>query len=109
VARERARAVLGRNYDRHQRPNRVGTVQLASTKLDPAMPDSAVTADYLTDNLWLVGDVAEVVDQIHQLHEQSGGFGTLLTITTDSDDTGWDHDSLRLLMEQVAPRVAHLE
>ncbi len=109
VARERARAVLGRNYDRHQLPNRVGTVQLASTKLDPAMPDAAVTADYLTDNLWLVGDVSEVVEQIHQLHEESGGFGTLLTITTDSDDAGWDHESLRLLMEEVAPRVAHLE
>jgi hypothetical protein len=48
------------------------------------------------------------VDQIQQLHEESGGFGTLLSITTDSDDAGWDHESLRLLMEQVAPRVAHL-
>ena len=59
VARERARAVLGRNYVRHQLPNRVGTVQLASTKLDPAMPDEAVTADYLMDNVWLVGDPSE--------------------------------------------------
>jgi hypothetical protein len=69
----RARAVLGRNYERHQRPNRLGTVQMTSTKLDPAMP-----------------------------------FGTRLAITTDSDDAGWDHESLRLLMERVALRVAHL-
>lgn len=108
IARERARAVLGHNYVRHQHPNRVGTIQMTSTKLDPAMPDEAVTVDYLMDNVWLVGDPAEVAAQIEQLHAESGGFGTLLAITTDSDDAGWDHESLRLLMEQVAPRVAHL-
>jgi alkanesulfonate monooxygenase SsuD/methylene tetrahydromethanopterin reductase-like flavin-dependent oxidoreductase (luciferase family) len=108
VARERARVVMGRNYERHQHPNRVGTIQMTSTKLEPSMPDEAVTVDYLMDNVWLVGDPAQVVEQIHQLHEESGGFGTLLSITTDSDDAGWDHESLRLLMEQVAPRVAHL-
>jgi alkanesulfonate monooxygenase SsuD/methylene tetrahydromethanopterin reductase-like flavin-dependent oxidoreductase (luciferase family) len=108
VARERARIVLGRNYLQHQHPNRVGTIQMASTKLDPAMPDEAVTVDYLMDNVWIVGDPAQCAEQIQQLHEESGGFGTLLSITTDSDDAGWDHESLRLLMEQVAPRVAHL-
>jgi alkanesulfonate monooxygenase SsuD/methylene tetrahydromethanopterin reductase-like flavin-dependent oxidoreductase (luciferase family) len=72
------------------------------------MPDEAVTVDYLLDNVWIVGDAAECAEKIHQLHEESGGFGTLLSITTDSDDAGWDHESLRLLMEQVAPRVAHL-
>ena len=100
--------MLGRNYEEHQRPNRLGTIQMTSTKLDPAMPDEAVTVDYLMENLWLVGDAAECVDKIHQLYEESGGFGTLLSITTDSDDAGWDHESLRLLMEDVAPRVAHL-
>jgi alkanesulfonate monooxygenase SsuD/methylene tetrahydromethanopterin reductase-like flavin-dependent oxidoreductase (luciferase family) len=108
MARARARAVLGRNYEEHQHPNRVGTIQMASTKLDPSMPDEAVTADYLMDNVWLVGDPAQCVDKIEQLYEESGGFGTLLSITTDADDAGWDHESLRLLMEKVAPRVAHL-
>jgi len=105
MARERAHTVLGRNYLEHQRPNRLGTIQMTSTKLDPAMPDDAVTVDYLIDNLWIVGDPSECVDRIHQLYEESGGFGALLSITTDSDDAGWDHESLRLLMEQVAPRV----
>lgn len=108
VARERARATLGRNYERHQRPNRLGTIQMTSTKLAPSMSDDAVTVDYLMDNVWIVGDPAECVEQIHRLYEESGGFGTLLSITTDSDDASWDHESLRLLMEQVAPRVAHL-
>ena len=109
VARERARIVLGRNYERHQRPNRLGTIQMQSTKLDPSIPDDAVTVDYLMEHVWIVGDPVEVADQLHQLHEESGGFGTLLSITTDADDAGWDHESMRLLIEQVAPRVAHLE
>jgi alkanesulfonate monooxygenase SsuD/methylene tetrahydromethanopterin reductase-like flavin-dependent oxidoreductase (luciferase family) len=108
VARERARIVLGRNYVQHQYPNRRGTIQMASTKLEPSMPDEAVTVDYLMENVWIVGDPAEVADKIHQLHEESGGFGTLLSITTDADDAGWDHESLRLLLEDVAPRVARL-
>jgi alkanesulfonate monooxygenase SsuD/methylene tetrahydromethanopterin reductase-like flavin-dependent oxidoreductase (luciferase family) len=108
LARERARASLGRNYVQHQYPNRFGTGQIASTKLDPAMPDEAVDVDYLMENVWIVGDPAECVDKIHQLYEESGGFGTLLAITVDSDEALWDHESLRLLMEQVAPRVAHL-
>ena len=108
AARERARVVMGRNYERHQLPNRVGTIQMTSTKLDPAMADEAVTTDYLMDNLWIVGDPSQCAEQIEQLHAESGGFGTLLTITTDSDDAGWDHESLRLLMERVAPAVEHL-
>jgi alkanesulfonate monooxygenase SsuD/methylene tetrahydromethanopterin reductase-like flavin-dependent oxidoreductase (luciferase family) len=108
IARERAHAVLGRNYVEHQRPNRLGTIQMASTKLDASLPDEAVTVDYLMENIWIVGDPSEVADKIHQLHEESGGFGTLLSITTDADDAGWDHESLRLLMEDVAPRVARL-
>jgi alkanesulfonate monooxygenase SsuD/methylene tetrahydromethanopterin reductase-like flavin-dependent oxidoreductase (luciferase family) len=89
-------------------PNRLGTVQMASTKLDASVPDEAVTVDYLMDNVWIVGDPSECVEKIQQLYEESGGFGTLLSITTDADDAGWDHESLRLLMEDVAPRVARL-
>ena len=108
LARERARAVLGRNYLEHQHPNRVGTIQMTSTKLKASLPDEAVTVDYLMENVWLVGDPAECVDKIYRLYEESGGFGALLAVTTDSDDAGWDHESLRLLMEEVAPRIAHL-
>lgn len=108
LARERARATLGRNYERHQLPNRVGTIQMNSTKVDPSIPDEAVTVDYLMEHVWIVGDPAECADKIHQLYEESGGFGSLLAITTDSDDPAWDHESLRLLVEDVAPRIAHL-
>ena len=72
------------------------------------MPDEVVTVDYLMNNVWIVGDPSECAEKIQQLHEESGGFGTLLSITTDADDAGWDHERRRLLMEDVAPRVARL-
>jgi alkanesulfonate monooxygenase SsuD/methylene tetrahydromethanopterin reductase-like flavin-dependent oxidoreductase (luciferase family) len=108
LARERARQVLGRNYVRHQYPNRRGTSQIAGCKIDPAMPDEAVDVDYMMEHLWIVGDPGECADQIRRLHQTVGGFGMLLAITTDSDDPEWDHRWLQLLIEEVGPRVADL-
>ena len=108
IARERARAVMGRNYEVHQYPSRIGTVQIQSCKLDPDMSDEAVDVDYLMENVWIVGDPAECEDKIRALYDASGGFGTLLSITADSDDPAWDHESLRLLAEEVGPRIEDL-
>jgi alkanesulfonate monooxygenase SsuD/methylene tetrahydromethanopterin reductase-like flavin-dependent oxidoreductase (luciferase family) len=108
IARERARAVLGRNYEVHQHPSRVGTWQMAAPKLNPAMPDEAVDVDYMMENVWIVGDPMECEDKIRALHEVTGGFGTLLSVTADSDDASWDHQSLQLLAEKVGPRIEGL-
>ena len=108
LARERARVVLGRNYNEHQRANRVGSGLIAGSKKDPNMPDEAVDVDYLMDNLWIVGGPQECADQIRKLYEEVGGFGTLLTITQDPEDPQWEHDCLRLLMEEVGPKIADL-
>jgi alkanesulfonate monooxygenase SsuD/methylene tetrahydromethanopterin reductase-like flavin-dependent oxidoreductase (luciferase family) len=51
--------------------------QMTSTKLTPSMLDEAVTVDYLMEHVWIVGDPSECADKIHQIHEESGGFGTL--------------------------------
>lgn len=72
LARERARAVLGRNYVQHQLPNRAGSIQIQSTKLDPAIPDEAVDVDYLMEHVWIVGDPQECADKIRQLYEDCG-------------------------------------
>ena len=64
--------------------------------------------DYLMENLWIVGDPQQCADKIRALYETVGGFGTLLSVTADSDDPAWDHESLRLLAEAVAPRIADL-
>ena len=108
IARERALAVLGRNYTSHQLASRRGTWQMSAAKMDPDMPDEAVDVDYMMENVWIVGDPAEVEDKIRALYETVGGFGTLLSVTADSDDASWDHESLRLLAEDVGPRIADL-
>ena len=94
LARERARHVLGRNDVRHQYPNRVGTSQMATVKIDPAMPDEAVDVDDMMEHLWIVGDPRECADRIRRLHETVGGFGR--------------HRSLELLIADVGPRIADL-
>ena len=107
-ARERAHATLGRNYLRPPAPQPRGH--------DPDDVDEAhavhpgrgrhrrLPDGQRVDRRRPVG----VRGEDPELYEESGGFGTLLSITTDSDDAGWDHESLRLLMEKVAPRVSHL-
>ena len=79
-----------------------------ATKLDPSMPDEKVDVDYMMENVWIVGDAQECADKIRQLYEAAGGFGALLSITADSDEASWDHESLRLLIEKVGPRVEDL-
>jgi len=108
LAREQARAVLGRNYVRHQYPNRRGGSLLAATKIDPTMPDEAVDVEYMMEHMWIVGDPQECADRLRKLYEAAGGFGTLLAITQDSDDPEWDHRSLQLLIEEVGPHLADL-
>ena len=108
LARERAREVLGRNFVQHQYPNRKGYGQLAATKIDPEMPDDAMDVDYMMDNIWIVGDPGECADRIRGLYHQVGGFGQLLAITQDPDEPEWEHECLRLLMDEVGPRVSDL-
>ena len=107
-AREEARIVLGRPFDEHQWINRKAGGNLAYQKLDPNMTDEAVDVDYMMDNVWIVGDPQECADRIRQEYEEIGGFGHLLAITQDPDDHSLMQRSLRLLMEEVAPKVADL-
>lgn len=108
LARERACATLGRNYEVHQRPSRIGSIQIESTKIDPNMTDDEVTVDYLMEHIWIVGDPQECAQKIRDLYDDCGGFGTLLSIAADSDDPEWDHESLTLLHQDVGPLIADL-
>ncbi len=108
-ARERAHAVLGRNYIEHQLPNRQGSGQLSACKIDPNMPDEAVDVDYMMENIWIVGDPQECADRIRKLYDEVGGFGSLLAITQDPEDPEWEHECLELLMNEVGPLVADLK
>jgi alkanesulfonate monooxygenase SsuD/methylene tetrahydromethanopterin reductase-like flavin-dependent oxidoreductase (luciferase family) len=104
-ARQEAREVLGKPWELHQYRNRKAGGLLKYHKQDPSMPDEAVTTDYMIENVWIVGDPAECASRIQQLYDEVGGFGYLLSTTRDPDDHSLELKSLRLLMEEVVPRL----
>jgi alkanesulfonate monooxygenase SsuD/methylene tetrahydromethanopterin reductase-like flavin-dependent oxidoreductase (luciferase family) len=74
-------------------------------KHDPAVPDEAVTAEYLVSQLLVAGTVNEVVDKLLAFREQVGAFGTLLFVGHDWTDPGAMRRSMELMAEEVLPRV----
>ena len=71
--------------------------------------DAPVDAGYLVDHgTWFVGDPDQVVEQIVEQYEVTGGFGVLLQIGFDYSDAGARGGWLRsmdLLAREVMPRV----
>jgi alkanesulfonate monooxygenase SsuD/methylene tetrahydromethanopterin reductase-like flavin-dependent oxidoreductase (luciferase family) len=74
-------------------------------KTDPHMPDSEVTADYVTQRLVLAGSVNSVVDQILAFQEQVGNFGNLVYACHDWMDPHLAKRSMELFATEVMPRV----
>jgi alkanesulfonate monooxygenase SsuD/methylene tetrahydromethanopterin reductase-like flavin-dependent oxidoreductase (luciferase family) len=74
------------------------------TKVDPAMPDPAVTVEYLLDHIWIVGDPDDVTRKLRALAADVGGFGTLLVIGHEWEPRAAWERSMRLLVEEVLPR-----
>ena len=70
--------------------------------------DDDLDVDYMIDNIWIVGGPKECAEKIRNLYNEVGGFGHLLAITQDPDDPSWEHETLDLLKEEVAPLVADL-
>ena len=74
-------------------------------------PDAGVDYDdmdglleWFCDNVWIVGDVDDVVVKLNALNNSVGGFGTLLVIAQDWESELWER-SVTLLMQEVLPRV----
>jgi alkanesulfonate monooxygenase SsuD/methylene tetrahydromethanopterin reductase-like flavin-dependent oxidoreductase (luciferase family) len=79
--------------------------QLGLMKTDPTMADAAVTPDYCLRELCILGDTESVTEQLRCLHDEMGGFGTLLAIAHDWDDTDKWQASMRRLATDVVPRL----
>jgi alkanesulfonate monooxygenase SsuD/methylene tetrahydromethanopterin reductase-like flavin-dependent oxidoreductase (luciferase family) len=84
---------------------RTSANQKGTFKRDPAMSDDAVTVEYLLDTLVIAGTVNHVVDEILQLRETIGPFGTLLYCGHDWVDPGLSRRSMELMANEVMPRV----
>jgi alkanesulfonate monooxygenase SsuD/methylene tetrahydromethanopterin reductase-like flavin-dependent oxidoreductase (luciferase family) len=83
--------------------------QLGLMKTDPDMPDEDVTAEYLLDNIWVVGSPDEVAAKIRAIHEEVGGFGVLLAMGHEWQPKDKWTRSMTLLKEEVLPKLADLE
>src|SRR5690242_5616997 len=68
-------------------------------------PDEEITRDYVMDNCVTFGTVNKVVDAILQLREETGDFGELVYAGMDWLDPALAKRSMRLMAEQVMPKV----
>ena len=75
-------------------------------KADPEMPDSAVTPEYLVDNIWVVGSPDEVTQKLEALYQEVGGFGVLLAMGHEWRPRERWLASMRMLAHDVAPAPA---
>ena len=94
-----------RFYFRNLMKKLIGNGRPELFKHDRAMPDSAITLDYVLDSLVICGTVESVVDQLLAFRETIGDFGTLLYAGHDWVDPVLSKRSMQLMAEEVLPRV----
>jgi alkanesulfonate monooxygenase SsuD/methylene tetrahydromethanopterin reductase-like flavin-dependent oxidoreductase (luciferase family) len=83
--------------------------QMSLFKLDPSMPDDDVTAEWLIDNVWIVGGPDEVARRLRELHQDVGGFGGVLQLVYDwGEEQAKNFHSMELLAHDVLPQLADL-
>jgi len=70
-----------------------------------ALPDEAITLDYVVDSLVVCGTVNSVVDQLLAFRERIGDFGTLLYAGHDWVDPDLSKRSMELMASEVMPRI----
>ena len=74
-------------------------------KHDPAVPDEAVTDEYLVSQMLIAGTVNQVVERLLAFREQIGPFGRLLYCGHDWADGQAMRRSMQLMAEEVLPRL----
>ena len=82
----------------------------ALVKRDAAMADADLTFEWMVDNVpWIIGSPEECVQQITDLHDAVGGFGTLLLNARDWVDDARFERSMELFARRVAPAFMERE
>lgn len=101
---------IPRDFVEYWKPFLGGSHRLDMFKYGQDIPDEALTPQYMLENFWIVGDPDECARQIEDLHDESGGFGTLLVGTNDwGRDTNKWYRSMELLAKEVIPSLEHLD
>ncbi len=74
-------------------------------KTDDAMPDEAVTTDYMLDRLVIAGTPGQVAEGLRELRDVVGDFGTILYCGTDWVDPALARRSMELMATEVVPAL----
>lgn len=80
-----------------------GRPDLFKTSRDQA--DSEITHQFVTESLVICGTPAQVTEQILELREQTGAFGTLVYAGHDWADVALSRRSMELMAREVMPAV----
>jgi alkanesulfonate monooxygenase SsuD/methylene tetrahydromethanopterin reductase-like flavin-dependent oxidoreductase (luciferase family) len=107
AAREGARrGAMGRCWEEYLLPFYLGNGMGPHLEAHPSHPESAIDVDYLIEHHWLVGSPGTVAEKLRALQGATGGFGGLLVMIYDSSGEQERFEaSLRLLVDEVMPRV----
>jgi alkanesulfonate monooxygenase SsuD/methylene tetrahydromethanopterin reductase-like flavin-dependent oxidoreductase (luciferase family) len=104
--KEALEGVLARDFNQYFRKLLPQVKHLDLVKKDPNMPDSDVTAEYMADNVWIVGSPDEVAEKLQALSDEVGGFGVLLAMGHEwQPKEQWLH-STELLINEVIPKLS---
>lgn len=85
-----------------------GLGRLIALKPRPDMPDDEVTVDKIIDSRVIFGSPATVLEKLASLRDKAGPFGSLLMTGVDwgGPNEAWERQSMKLLAEDVMPRLA---
>ena len=76
----------------------------ALMKTDDEQPDEDLTMEWMIENIpWIIGSPEDCIQQIEQLYEEVGGFGTLVLNSRDWVTTDQHNRSLELFAREVMP------
>jgi alkanesulfonate monooxygenase SsuD/methylene tetrahydromethanopterin reductase-like flavin-dependent oxidoreductase (luciferase family) len=96
---------LGRDWREYFTPALTKWKMMLAPKIDQSMPDEAVTPEYMVENIWIVGDVAEVTAKLRKLYDDVGGFGTLLAMGHEWTPAGKWERSMERLAREIVPAL----
>ena len=108
ACKEALEGVLSRDYERYFLKLLAKIDMLGLLKIDPEMPDSGVTPEYLVDNIWIVGSPDDVAEKLRRLYGDVGGFGVLLAMGHEWQPRDQWVNSMTLLAQEVVPRLDDL-
>ncbi len=84
---------------------RTSPTGLSMWKPDSAMPEDQCNMDYFMDQVIIAGDPRHVTQQLVELRQRIGPFGTLVLVAHDWDDRQAWLRSLELFASEVVPAV----